>query len=683
MGAAIFSAGEARSTLPAQGEARDRVDSWKQIAAYLGRNERTVIRWEKERGLPVHRVPGNGRSAVFAYRRELDEWLAGAGDAQQANAAGGSGLGEFVWAGASAAGSGRKGRIGHHRIPAIAAASVLACAAITVAWRVPLRGQIEIASVTQLSQDGIEKRHLVTDGRELYFVEVGGERFELSVMAADGGPIRRLRVPFPEPRPIGVDREGKNLLVASMAGHEEDRPLWVVPAGEGKPREIPGAKCHTAAWSPDGTWIACTRGEAIYLITTEGAESRLLAHTGGVPQDLLWSADGKHLLFLLPALGVAADALWQVDLDASLQVERMGPIRQPNDAPWQPASLLAESANGYIAVEHQANEDRLMWVRPSGWWRAGSLTKITSNSPFMGMQGLAADRGADRLFIIGGGPRRGQLARYDAVSQSFKMLLPGVAASYLDISRTTGMFAYMNSMDGSLWVSRNDGSGARQLSPAGEEVELPRFSPDGRQIAYMGKQPGRPYRIFVVATEGGPAREASQGEDNQGAPTWLPDAKHLAYGNVHCQEERGCAIHVIDLASGKATTIPGSEGLGTARCSPDGRYLAALNPTEHTLVIFDHRSPKWRTLSGSIDGNDVSWSADSRWVYSRTSVRGQPEIVRVAAEGGAVHPVLNLDAFSRAGGELDEWFSLTPDNAILLNRWMSSSEIYALKLERR
>lgn len=52
-----------------------RLDSWKEIAQYLGRDVRTVIRWE-ERGLPVHRVPGGKQSRVFAISSELDEWLA-------------------------------------------------------------------------------------------------------------------------------------------------------------------------------------------------------------------------------------------------------------------------------------------------------------------------------------------------------------------------------------------------------------------------------------------------------------------------------------------------------------------------------------------------------------------------------------------------------------------------------
>ena len=51
-----------------------RIESWKEIAAYFGRDERTVRRWEKTRSLPIHRLPGE-KGGVFAYRRELMVWL--------------------------------------------------------------------------------------------------------------------------------------------------------------------------------------------------------------------------------------------------------------------------------------------------------------------------------------------------------------------------------------------------------------------------------------------------------------------------------------------------------------------------------------------------------------------------------------------------------------------------------
>src|SRR5215467_10365366 len=52
----------------------DRLDSWKEIAAYLKRGVRTVQRWERSSGLPVHRLELDRQASVFAYKPELDAW---------------------------------------------------------------------------------------------------------------------------------------------------------------------------------------------------------------------------------------------------------------------------------------------------------------------------------------------------------------------------------------------------------------------------------------------------------------------------------------------------------------------------------------------------------------------------------------------------------------------------------
>lgn len=55
----------------------DTLDSWKAIATYLNRDVRTAMRWERTRGLPVRRIPGRGKSGVFALKSELDAWWKG------------------------------------------------------------------------------------------------------------------------------------------------------------------------------------------------------------------------------------------------------------------------------------------------------------------------------------------------------------------------------------------------------------------------------------------------------------------------------------------------------------------------------------------------------------------------------------------------------------------------------
>ncbi len=72
--------------LPLEGTSRDgsyikpeedRLESWKEIAAFINRDERTAMRWAKELGMPVRRIPGSKRSRIFASREEISKWRLG------------------------------------------------------------------------------------------------------------------------------------------------------------------------------------------------------------------------------------------------------------------------------------------------------------------------------------------------------------------------------------------------------------------------------------------------------------------------------------------------------------------------------------------------------------------------------------------------------------------------------
>ena len=52
-----------------------RLNGWKEIALHLGKGTRTVQRWEKLYGLPVHRMGREGGEIVYAFRDEIDRWL--------------------------------------------------------------------------------------------------------------------------------------------------------------------------------------------------------------------------------------------------------------------------------------------------------------------------------------------------------------------------------------------------------------------------------------------------------------------------------------------------------------------------------------------------------------------------------------------------------------------------------
>jgi hypothetical protein len=60
--------------MPALNTPQKMLESWKQIAAYLERSERTVRRWEAAEGLPVHRREHEKQDTVFAFRHEIEAW---------------------------------------------------------------------------------------------------------------------------------------------------------------------------------------------------------------------------------------------------------------------------------------------------------------------------------------------------------------------------------------------------------------------------------------------------------------------------------------------------------------------------------------------------------------------------------------------------------------------------------
>ena len=62
-------------TPPSERPLEDRLDSWKEIAAYLKRDVTTVQRWEKREGMPVHRHLHDRIGSVYASRAELDAWM--------------------------------------------------------------------------------------------------------------------------------------------------------------------------------------------------------------------------------------------------------------------------------------------------------------------------------------------------------------------------------------------------------------------------------------------------------------------------------------------------------------------------------------------------------------------------------------------------------------------------------
>ena len=117
-------------------------------------------------------------------------------------------------------------------------------------------------------------------------------------------------------------------------------------------------------------------------------------------------------------------------------------------------------------------------------------------------------------------------------SRKFSIYLPGVSAGEADILRNGEWITYVAHPELTLWRSKPDGSSRTQLTYAPMQVHMPRWSPDGTQIAFMASRPGKPWKIFVMPAEGGTPREVTAGDHNQGDPTWTPNGDSIVFAGM-------------------------------------------------------------------------------------------------------------------------------------------------------
>src|SRR5262249_14118643 len=128
----------------------------------------------------------------------------------------------------------------------------------------------------------------------------------------------------------------------------------------------------------------------------------------------------------------------------------------------------------------------------------------------MGFGGALPARDNKGIFVIGWQPR-GELARYDLKSQQFVPYMSGISAEGLAFSTDGLWVAYTSVPEGHRWKSKVDGSERLQLTFPPVRAYQPRWSPDGKKIAFQGITPGQPWKMYLISTNGGQPDEIQVG----------------------------------------------------------------------------------------------------------------------------------------------------------------------------
>ncbi len=515
---------------------------------------------------------------------------------------------------------------------------------------------------------------IVTDGARLYFSEIAAGNLTLAQVSTAGGDTISTVTPFRFPAIADISPDRSELLVLGFSGSEREAPLWIIPTLDGTPRRVGDLEAHGATWAPGGE-IVYANGPDLYRAKSDGSESRWLATAVGLPYWPRLSPDGRVLRFTILDPGKRSTSLWEVSQDGSDLHALLPGWNEPAAeccGNWSPDGR-------YFAFQSSRNGRADIWVLNET--RGFSLT--TRHAPERLTQGplnfLTPVYSPDgkKLFVVGE-QRRGELVRYDATARQFLPYLSGISADRLDFSHDGEWVTYVAYPDGTLWRSKNDGSRRQQLTSSPLDVDLPRWSPDGTEIAFSGSEDGQRSKVYVIPATGGRPVEMLPGRQWQRDPCWSADGESLLFtGSEGRFGTTQMALFVANVRTRESAVLPGSIGLHEPRWSPDGKYIAATTADSQQLLLFDTIAKKWVELARIAIGY-LNWSRDSTYLYADT-FGTDPLIVRIRVRDGTIEKVASLKELHRAWGISGPWSGLAPDNSPLITRDTGIQEIYRIQ----
>ena len=540
----------------------------------------------------------------------------------------------------------------------------------------------KVLNTTQITHDGVPKLNgILTDGSRLFIIETNGARMFLAQASVTGGDTSVIPTPFTNIAVTDISRDHSHLLAVNFVGTETESQLWALPVAAGTPRELSDLVGHSGVWSPDGRQLALAKGSDIYIANADGTNARKLITVSGAAYWIRFSPDGSHLRFTRGLQGTSS-SIWEVRADGT-DFHRV--LKGLNGPPSECCGAWSADGRYYLFVNNASDLRSDIWVlreSPGFFYRRPSAPFQLTTGP-MSMGSPVPSLDGRRLFAHGL-LSRGELVRYESRSRQFAPFLSGISAGELDFSRDGKWVTYVSYPERTLWRSRIDGSEGLQLTYAPVVAFLPRWSPDGTQIAYVDLQTGTPWRIVLISAQGGTPHELLAKKDNLSDPTWSPDGKRISFGRIpfHAGGTEKIAIEILDLSSKQISTIPGSENLYSPRWSPDGLHLAALSADSKKLLLYDFKTQKWAdwiTEPGAI--GFPSWSRDGRYVhYDNTSTK-EAAFLRVQVGQTRSEFLIDLKDMHRYGRYGWAWSGLAPDDSALLVRDVSTDEIYSLDVE--
>jgi Tol biopolymer transport system component/DNA-binding winged helix-turn-helix (wHTH) protein len=445
------------------------------------------------------------------------------------------------------------------------------------------------------------------DGNQIAFVWSGAndDNTDVYVRLVDGGNwVRLTDDPGDDVNPVWSP-DGRT--IAFYRSSPDGDGIFLVPALGGAERKLTGVWAnrfgfgsHTwIHWSPDGRWLVVsdkTSAEepfSLFLLSPEtGEKRRVTSPPASVVGDCspAFSPDGKRLTFVR-VISALVGEIYLVSVNGG------EPKRLTFDGAG--VSNLAWNPNGreIVFASRLGGKNRLYRIPVEGG----------------GAEWLAAT---------------GSEAQYPAFSRDGSRLAWRQNTSDEDIFRLTLK------------------SGSENVPPVASLIvstaleASPRYSPDGKRIAFVSNRSGSD-EIWVCGSDGeNPIRLTSFRGPLAGSPSWSPDGKQIVFD---CRPEGNADIYVVSAEGGqprRLTTDPAEDIVPS--WSRDGRWIYFTSNRSGRLQI-------WRMPAGEGEaaqmtrqgGFEPMESPDGRWLYF-TQDRGSSSIWRMPTAGGAETPLFDF-----------------------------------------
>lgn len=507
----------------------DRLDSWKEIAAYLNRDVTTVQRWEKREGMPVHRHLHDRMGSVYASRVELDAWARTRNlRAAQENGNNAPSPNPPAQPPRSAISTSlTRWRL---VLPLAAAAAALAIGAglwfqmTEYFWRSPI-ADARFQTVTDF--DGAEQAAAVSrDGHFVAFLSDRDGQTDVWVTQVGSGQFHNLtrgsapELVNPSVRTLGFSPDGSfvTFWVRKRDGPSGgDIGVWAVPTLGGQPKPYLEGVAEFE-WSHDGSRLAYhTPGPGDPLFVSDGSRRSRGRPIFTAPAGLhchfpLWAPGTAFIYFVQGSLPDKSD-IWRIP-PAGGTTERItshtGRVSHPVLLDRRTLMYLASDPDGSGPWLYSVDVERRIPHRLTS-----GLDRYTS---------LAATADGRRLVVTHASPRR-TLWRLRIADSPAEVS----AAARISLTTSTGfsprlgpnylLYVSATGTSESIWKLAN-GTGTELWSGLGAQVlGGPAIAADGRYIAFSVRQRGQTL-LFVMQADGTNARIVADSLDLRGAPAW-------------------------------------------------------------------------------------------------------------------------------------------------------------------